>query len=206
MKNTNRLFLLLIVAVSIIIFIYAFTGSSQQRDLYQEEIRAEREAKDRLFRSKTNSPLTAKKRSQFTGLAYFRIDPEFKVKARLEKLNDDSIYIFRTSKKTVRRMKKYGKLHFKLANKDLELLALRGLDPLSRKMLFIPFTDKTSGMDTYGAGRYLDVSIPQTNTLILDFNQAYQPYCTYNANYECPLPPSENHLELRIEAGEKLLP
>jgi uncharacterized protein (DUF1684 family) len=69
--------------------------------------------------------------------------------------------------------------------------------------LFIPFKDLTNGEDTYGGGRYLDLKIPEGETILIDFNRAYNPYCAYNHNYSCPIPPFENHLKVKIEAGVK---
>ena len=76
-------------------------------------------------------------------------------------------------------------------------------DPDYADYLFVPFTDATNGESTYPSGRYLDLHIPQGETVLLDFNRAYNPYCAYNARYSCPIPPAENHLEIPIKAGVK---
>ena len=67
--------------------------------------------------------------------------------------------------------------------------------------LFIPFTDATNGAETYEGGRYIDLTIPATDKITLDFNKAYHPYCAYTDGYNCPIPPQENHVPVRIEAG-----
>lgn len=72
--------------------------------------------------------------------------------------------------------------------------------------LFVPFLDATSGTETYGAGRYLDLEPEEDGTYTLDFNLAYHPSCVYDIRYSCPLTPAENRLPIRIEAGERLLP
>ncbi len=203
--NSNRIILLLVVSVSIAIFAYAFMGTGQKSDKYSEEIQAKRAQKNHKFRTaREASPLSETQKKSFTGLNYFEPNPTFRVQAQLEKLADDSIYAFRTTKKTMRHMKKYAVLKFQINDKPLKMIALRGLDPLTSAMLFVPFTDETSGAETYGAGRYLDLPIPKTDRMTLDFNMAYNPYCAYNQHYECPLPPAENHLNIRIEAGEKV--
>ena len=69
--------------------------------------------------------------------------------------------------------------------------------------LFLPFADLTNGEQTYGGGRYIDLSIPDKDSIIINFNTAYNPYCAYNAKYSCPLVPKENHLDYSIEAGVK---
>ena len=70
--------------------------------------------------------------------------------------------------------------------------------------LFVPFTDLTSGSETYPAGRYLDLDRNRTGIYIIDFNRAYNPYCYYNPTYDCPYPPRENRLRVPIRAGEKM--
>jgi uncharacterized protein len=70
--------------------------------------------------------------------------------------------------------------------------------------LFVPFTDLTSGTETYPAGRYLDLDRTRTGIYIIDFNRAYNPYCYYNPTYDCPYPPRGNRLTVPIRAGEKL--
>ncbi len=69
--------------------------------------------------------------------------------------------------------------------------------------LFLPFTDETSGNETYGGGRFIDLRIVEGSEMVIDFNQAYNPYCAYNHGYSCPIPPKDNHLKMRIEAGVK---
>ena len=69
--------------------------------------------------------------------------------------------------------------------------------------LFLPFTDLTNGEATYAGGRYIDLAIPDGDTLIIDFNKSYNPYCAYNKKYSCPIVPKVNHLEIDINAGVK---
>ncbi|MBU1369169.1 MAG: DUF1684 domain-containing protein, partial [Bacteroidetes bacterium] len=103
--------------------------------------------------------------------------------------------------------RKYGTLQFSKADTLLTLTAYQNLDMLKKnstyKGLFIPFKDKTNGKLTYGGGRYLDVDIPENQTLTIDFNRAYNPYCAYDSKWSCPIPPYENHLQVSILAGEK---
>jgi len=103
------------------------------------------------------------------------------------------------------RYRKEGELHFVLQNDSLKLSVYRNLElskrPGFENYLFLPFTDSTNGFESYGGGRYLDLQGPLSDTIIIDFNKAYNPYCAYNHRYSCPIPPQENHLPLRIEAG-----
>jgi uncharacterized protein (DUF1684 family) len=102
---------------------------------------------------------------------------------------------------------KYGELHFTLSGKTHVLTVYQNLElvqkPEYKDYLFIPFMDETNGFDTYGGGRYLDFRIPADTTATLDFNMAYNPYCAYSPHYSCPIPPAENHLQVKILAGEK---
>lgn len=103
--------------------------------------------------------------------------------------------------------KEYGKLHFKLNNKSFTLHVYQNEDLVKKKgyedYLFIPFTDLTSGEESYGGGRYLDMRIGDLTNPYIDFNLSYNPYCAYNSKYSCPIPPKENFINFRIEAGVK---
>ena len=103
--------------------------------------------------------------------------------------------------------KRFARLSFELSGRPLQLTAYQNQRLLQSevydKYLFIPFKDLNSGKITYGGGRYLDIDIPDSNLVLLDFNQAYNPYCAYGSHWSCPIPPKENYLEVEINAGEK---
>ncbi len=100
---------------------------------------------------------------------------------------------------------KYGELHFTIKGEKCKLNVYQSLkliqDEKYKNFLFLPFTDLTSNVTSYGGGRYIDLLIPAGKKLTLDFNQAYNPYCAYAVGYSCPIPPKENFLELKVEAG-----
>jgi len=102
--------------------------------------------------------------------------------------------------------RKYGEVHFELDGEERVLEVYQGLDvakkPGYEDYLFIPFTDETNGIDTYEVGRYMDLTIPTSEEVIIDFNKCYNPYCSYGSAYSCPIPPEVNHLPIKIEAGE----
>ena len=102
---------------------------------------------------------------------------------------------------------KYGDVSFELFGKSYSLNIYRNLDIVNKEgyedYLFLPFLDDTNGVESYGGGRYIDFDIPIDNYLIIDFNTAYNPYCTYNEKYSCPIVPRENYLPLEIKAGIK---
>ena len=78
------------------------------------------------------------------------------------------------------------------------------ITPSDENSLFLPFTDQTNGKELYGGGRYMDVEIPLSDAIILDFNKAYNPYCACSDRYSCPIPPQENDLQIPILLGEKI--
>lgn len=108
-----------------------------------------------------------------------------------------------------RKFIKYGTLHFEVAGEQHTLAVYQDLtrmSPLTRHRLFLPFMDITNGMETYGGGRYMDLStndISEEGKVLLDFNKAYNPWCAYSDGFNCPIPPRENHLQIAVEAGEK---
>ena len=101
----------------------------------------------------------------------------------------------------------YGKLTFNLNEKEHTLSVYENLDKKNVKgyenYLFLPFLDQTNGYETYGGGRYIDIYINDKDSLLIDFNKAYNPQCVYNEDFSCPIVPRENLLEVRIEAGVK---
>ncbi|MBA7567111.1 hypothetical protein ES708_08811 [subsurface metagenome] len=103
---------------------------------------------------------------------------------------------------------RWGEFRFKIGGKEQTLQAYRS-NP-QEEMLFVPFRDATSGKETYGAGRYLDLEPERDRTAdgkwILDFNKAYNPWCVYSEVYTCPFVPIGNWLEVSIQAGEKNYP
>lgn len=175
---------------------------------YDDAVAAFRADKDDYFTSNAHSPIPATEREAFTGLPYFPVDTAYYFEDRtLEPYTGDEPSHFQipTSDGKLRPAHRAGTLGFELGGAPLRLTAyvLNDGDPTS---LFVPFIDATSGTETYGAGRYLDLEPEDDGTYILDFNVAYHPSCVYDAIYSCPLTPAENRLPVRIEAGERLAP
>ena len=142
-------------------------------------------------------------------LHFFAPDETYKVLASFEKINDVQGFSMPTSTKVMQQYYRYGKVSFKINNRNCRLVVYQSKDLMLTKdyanYLFIPFTDVTNGTDTYEGGKYLDITIQdiKNNTIVIDFNKAYNPYCCYIAGYSCPVPPKENALEVSINAGEK---
>ena len=142
---------------------------------------------------------------------FYNADENFKVQCRFEKSNDTAVVRMKTSGKTIpqKDFMRYGKISFTIHDTSLTLTVYRSKElehnPQYSRYLFIPFTDLTTGDETYGSGRYIDIfSYDIKNNLVeIDFNKAYNPYCAYSADYNCPIPPRENYLRVAIRAGEK---
>ena len=169
---------------------------------YAAKVASDRAAKDAAFLA-ANDPIPKSRHDQFLPLAYFPIEPDYSVPAALKPSNDRTIIEMPTSTGTNRKMRRAGTLEFTLKGQALKLTALNevGEDP---SHLFVPFSDLTSGTETYAAGRFMDLNRNGTGIYEVDFNRAYIPYCYYNPTYECPYPPKENRLSIPIRAGERM--
>lgn len=159
------------------------------------------------FADRKESPLTDKDFATFKGLHFYKPDLNYRVKAQFE-INPFPVP-FEMKTTTARKplYQKYGTLYFELEGKKLQLEVYQNLDLIKndeyKNYLFVPFSDLTNGKQTYGGGRYLDLKLPLLAETVLDFNQAYNPYCAYNSKYSCPLIPKENRLNVSIKAGVK---
>jgi uncharacterized protein len=166
-------------------------------DAWRQEIEADRRAKDEAFRFDPGSPIMPGDRRSFKGLAYYPPDPRYRFEAELVEEPPKRLDIQRSGGDVVMYMRRG---HFSLQLPDGPVkLALYESDGHA----FVPFRDKTSGKETYGAGRYLDPPQGHDGRYLVDFNQAYNPYCAYNESYSCPFPPPENWLQVPVPAGEK---
>lgn len=143
----------------------------------------------------------------FEGLAYFEVDSTYRKTAAFTK-NKGKRFKMPTSTEREPIYRRYGFVDFLVDGKSQRLTVYQNIalkkQKEYKKHLFIPFRDATSGIESYGGGRYLDVQIPSGKTLIVDFNQVYNPYCVYSHRYSCPIPPEENTLTVPFRAGEKV--
>ncbi|WP_020529297.1 DUF1684 domain-containing protein [Flexithrix dorotheae] len=199
--KSNNIFFLGLVAVVALIIIYSISGE-ELSEQYEREIATFRQEKNEMFKTSDQSPLDRNQKKAFDSLDYYPINIAYKVTADFEKVPIPEVIQIQTSSNQKRNFKKLGKARFYLEGKAHSILVLKSTDKLAKDVLFVPFGDETSGFDTYGAGRYLDAEL-KDDKIILDFNLAYNPYCAYNPEYECPLPPKENLLDVSIMAGEK---
>ncbi|MEA3500644.1 MAG: DUF1684 domain-containing protein [Candidatus Marinimicrobia bacterium] len=171
---------------------------------YKTEIIKNRIGKDEFFKEHDQSPIPQKERANFTKLNYFEPNIDYRFKLELEEFGQKEKVKIEDTGGNLRDFLKWGKFTFTINDQKCVLFAYKSEAPETR--LFIPFKDATSGKETYGAGRYLDLYEERDkigNKWILDFNLATNPWCAYSPNYVCPLIPFENILKVEIKAGEK---
>ena len=176
---------------------------SQPED-YPATIAAQRAAKDAAFKSAPGEPVPADKMAALVPLAYFPIDEMYAVPASLVPAPERTRLQVPTSTGKIRDIERIGTLKFMVRGQKMSLTAFHELDQPQITRLFVPFSDLTTGTETYSAGRYMELDPTPTGIYVVDFNVAYHPYCYYNAEYDCPYPPKENRLEMPIRAGERL--
>ncbi len=179
-------------------------ASADQEKHYIGELLEFRMEKDSFLLRSPRSPIKQEDRRSFLHLKYYEVNPQFVVKATLHRDENQPHFTITTTTGETRDAVNFGRLEFPLLGKLYHLTAFKFTDRRSEGELFVPFTDSTSGRETYGAGRYLDLEENETGEYVLDFNKAYNPYCAYNEEYSCPIPPRENRLSLAITAGEKI--
>lgn len=200
MKQLKLIFLLLMMG-------FISVSAQESFKSYKKTIKKERKEKDIEFLDAKESPLAAEEIKAFRGLKYFKPDHSMVITAVLERKSTPDTIKMRTTTERLPLYIVYGTATFTINGKKDTLTIYRNVGLMSQAgfedYLFVPFTDETSGMESYGGGRYIDTRIPMSNNIILDFNRAYNPYCVYSKRYSCPIPPRENHLDIRIVAGEK---
>ena len=161
-----------------------------------------RAEKDGFFRTGHSSPIPQSEAREFRGLKYFDPDPSFRLEAKLQRYANSESVMMATSKGSRQLFNRVGYFDLTIAGNPVRLHAYQSAER-DDPNLFIPFRDATSGKESYGAARYLDLPVEHNDEYAVDFNYAYNPYCAYSEDYVCPLPPQENWLKVPIGAGEK---
>ena len=174
---------------------------------YVEAKKFQKELND-FYSNPEDSPLNAEERAAFEGHEFYPINANFRVEATLELTPDAEPFDMATSSGQSRKYRTYAIAHFELDGQPFALEIYQSLRLMSmpeyEDHLFLPFTDRTSGVETYGTGRFMDLERPhEGTTLLLDFNLAYNPYCAYTDGYSCPITPSQNFVDAAIQAGIK---
>jgi len=163
------------------------------------ELKRFRAEKDRVFRKEPHSPLTPEQRDAFAGLVYFDENPQLVINGTVDRDVEPGEVRMATSAGEEQVYQRYGVVRFRVDGEAAQVVLYASDDS---DELFIPFRDATSGHETYGAGRYLEVHA-HGDDVTIDFNYAYNPNCAYDPAWSCPLPPAENWLKVPIRAGEK---
>ena len=186
------------------IVFYCLNAAQPNFSAYAAALNKARAEKNRAFRQSADSPLSTAQKAQFDSLKHYPAQSGFAITATVSRNATPDTVLLPMSDNRTEKYLRWGQVQFKVDDKPLALrlyLKATGTD----STLFVPFTDLTNGRDTYGGGRYLDVPVPKRDaeTVELDFNRAYSPYCAYNNAYSCPVPPADNRLTVPIPAGEK---
>ena len=159
------------------------------------------------YADSAKSPLKIKDLAVFKALEFFSINEKYFVKATFKRTKKEKPFEMKTTTSRRPLYVKYGELHFEIDGISCQLNVYQNVEfskkPGYKNSLFLPFTDYTSGVESYGGGRYIDLEIQKGNNWTIDFNQAYNPYCAYNEKYSCPIVPEENDLKVEIKAGVK---
>jgi len=159
-----------------------------------------RRAKDHFMEHEHDSPLTDEQTQSFQGLSYYDEDPTLRFEIDLERYEAEEVIEMQTSTGDVASYLRWGKVSFGVDGEPAQLTVYKAT---AESGYFLPFADGTSGDETYGSGRYLDLHELADGRLLVDFNYAYNPYCAYNERWSCPLTPFQNRLRVPIRAGEK---
>ena len=173
-------------------------GSAAADDSIRAQIEALRAAKDSLLKSE-DSPLLPAQRARFEQLAYYPIDLRYRLRGELHLYGRQRIVEIPNTDSTITELERFGRFVSAFGEKDFWLEVYRSPQTGEAEVFF---KDLTNGHTTYGGGRYARLTREDGGMYVIDFNNAYNPYCAYNPAYICPLPPRQNHLDFAVEAGE----
>ncbi|KUJ51235.1 DUF1684 domain-containing protein [Chryseobacterium sp. JAH] len=186
--------------------LFAFSQVNKRQSKEIKEIKKFQQDLNKEYLDPKETPLRDDNFAKFKQHAFFPIDLKYRVTANFVKTENPQPFDLPTSSGKSKSYQQFGKATFELDGKSYTLNIYQSLDLMKREEykdhLFLPFLDETNNKETYGGGKYMDLKIPMGNTIVLDFNQSYQPFCAYNAyDYNCPIVPQENKLAVEIRAG-----
>ncbi|WP_316800891.1 DUF1684 domain-containing protein [Pedobacter frigidisoli] len=174
---------------------------------YTHQISKHRENYKQDFVKDSYAPL---KEKDLQNLHFYPADSTYRIMANVEILKNEKVFKMPTYDGTSKEFYRYARISFNLNGNSVSMTLYKNValsaNPTYKDLLFLPFTDETNNKETYGGGRYIDLSSKEIadNKIEVDFNKAYNPYCAYSEGYRCPVPPEENDLRLEIKAGEQL--
>lgn len=197
------------VCIAVLISIFCLSCTTKKRPILgKSDYQIKQNA---IFKDASKSPLKKKDLKNFKGLEFFPIDSNYIIKAKLTRIDNAPVFEMPTTTDRKPLYKEFGVVKFSLMGKECELTIYQSQDDLEdekyKDYLFLPFTDETSGDESYGGGRYMDLLLTDINeddTIVLNFNNTYNPYCAYNHMFSCPLTPRKNHLNIPVKAGIKI--
>ena len=201
----HKLLMCFLLAITILSIISCGKNYSSEDKNYILRIEKSRQEKDDYMKNDSSSPFNQDTDAHFTPLKYFAVDPDFVFRSKLHEYeNKDTVKIYGT-KGEERKVVKFGYVIWNYKNQQRKINVYKGIARNGETYYSIWFTDKTTGKETYGVGRYLDFEMmtDPNYTYTIDFNLAYSPYCSYSTKYSCAIPAKEDYIDVAIKAGEK---
>lgn len=190
-----------------IFFFFCFLLSNAQGQWSEESVVQFQDTINKQYATKDESPLMEEDFKVFKALDFYPINGKFAVQAQFVRTKKEKKIKMKTTGTRTPEYVKYGEYHFEIDGKKMSLNVYQNIDLIKKEgykdYLFLPFSDLTCGKTSYIGGRYIDMRIPKSNTVLIDFNKAYNPYCAYSYKYSCPIVPLENDLYIEILAGVK---
>jgi uncharacterized protein (DUF1684 family) len=205
-KNNNRVLYFALIQILTLLFIGCNSNETKVvvDDEYINSILDYRNEKDSLMRFEEHSPFNRDTTVEFSALKYYKPDPAFLFKSKLSRYDSQDTVEILGTKGEIRQVIKEGYVKLDFKEREYRVNVYKGFGSNGVAYHSIWFTDKTTGEETYGVGRYLDFEMNENPDFVydIDFNFAYNPYCSYSAKYSCPIPREEDYLDFHIEAGE----
>lgn len=177
-------------------------GGGSSAESYEQAVLQDRVQRDMEMREK-ESVLPPDRREAFRGLNFYDVDPTYRYTVPLRRFETPDTVMIPESTGGLRPQERVGKVAIPLPEGREELVVFRGEDDTPRGRLWIPFADSTNQHATYKGGRYVDIRSTESDSVVIDFNRAYNPTCAYNPDFACPLPPPKNRIDVPVPAGEK---
>jgi uncharacterized protein len=196
---------LLILLITLLLVNGCGENPSPEQQEYIDIIEKNREQKDEYMEKDPSSPFSQDPAAKFSQLKYYDVNLNFLFKSRLfEYPQKDTVIVFGT-KGEERKVVRFGYVTFPYEGKEYNINVYKGTSRQGMEYFSIWFTDETTGEETYGVGRYIDFEYNQdtSHIYLIDFNLAYNPYCAYSAKFSCAIPTKEDHIAMKIKAGEK---
>ena len=208
LTSINKIFFLFCF-FSILSFASARAQLAEEFNLsqYVNSINKARKIKDIEMKNGDHSPIPDAAKPQFKKLNYFRPKASYRKEATFKRFDQATRFLMKTTTERLPEYALYGVVSFRHRGKNYNLNVYQNIELMKKpgyeNYLFIPFADVTNGTKTYNGGRFLDITENGSDKIVIDFNKAYNPYCAYDHKYSCPVPPKENSLIIKINAGEK---